>query len=226
MATTEVTGEQMQTYWESKGLNKRCPNDASKPYTFASLKEVIGFCNWLSEKDGLEPLYKQKEDSSGWNLDLRKPGYRLPFDFEWEYAARFGYDFFQKDGENDWKTMKDELDKKAEKQIPIEEINSGLVNYYYQESLRTPKKGCEYPLGMYDLCGNASEICMTVEQLPIQPEKVEVKFIQMLGDDSISNIEVVAPWLDKDLSDIDITDKDRAGYGFRILRTVPINLFE
>ena len=174
MATAETTGEQMQAFWRSKKPTKESPagTDPSKPYSSASLAEAIGFCNWLSEEDGLEPLYEQKE--GGWILDLRKPGYRLPFDFEWEYAARFGYDFFQKDEGNDWKAMKDELDKKRKDDAEIEEMNSGLVNYYYQPSLRTPRKDREYPLGMYDLCGNAPEICMTAEKQPLQPEVVEV----------------------------------------------------
>jgi hypothetical protein len=80
---------------------------------------------------------------------------------------------------------------------------------------------------MYDLCGNAPEICMTVEQLPEQPEWVEVEFIQMQGGSSISDIEVVAPWLgNEEPNDVDITDKGREGYGFRVIRTVPIHLFE
>ena len=225
MATLETTGEQMQAFWRSKGRIKE--TDPSEPYSYASLEEAIDFCNWLSEKDGLESLYERKEDSSGWNLDLRKPGYRLPFDFEWEYAARFGYDFFQKSGESDWNTMKAELDKKTEEQASIEDINSGLVNYYYQASLRTPQKGSEYPLGMYDLCGNAPEICMTVKDLPKKPELVEIEFIQMLGGNSISDIEAVAPWLsEEEPNGVNIMDESRGGYGFRVIRTVPVCLFE
>lgn len=229
MATTEATGEQMQAFWKSKHWKKECPAETapSEPYSCASLEEAIDFCNWLSERDGLEPLYEQKEDRSGWNLDLRRPGYRLPFDFEWEYGARFGYDFFQKPGESEWKTMKEELDKKVEEQASIEEINGGLVNYYYLTSLRTPRKSREYPLGMYDLCGNAPEICMTVKDLPKQPELVEVGFIQMLGGKSISDIEAVAPWLgEDDLNGVNITDKSRPAYGFRVIRTLPVYRFE
>ena len=101
------------------------------------------------------------------------------------------------------------------------------MNYYYQASLRTPRKGSEYPLGMYDLCGNAPEICMTVEDLPKDPEVVEIEFIQMLGGNSISAIEAVAPWLsDEAPSGVDIMDKGRGGYGFRVIRTVPVYLFE
>lgn len=227
MATTETTGKQMLAYLSAVGRTEWPKGaDPSEPYSYASLKEAIAFCNWLTEQDGLEPLYERKEDSSGWNLDLRKPGYRLPFDFEWEYAARFGYDFFPKSGESDWLTMKAELDRKVEDQASVEDINGGLVNYYYL-SLRNPQEGREYPLGMYDLCGNASEICMTIEELPKEPRKVEVEFVQMLGGESISDIKAVAPWLSEgEPNGVGITDKDKAGYGFRVIRTVPVYLFK
>ncbi len=227
MATAETTVEQMQAYWSATGQPNGCPagTEASKPYADASPAKAIAFCNWLSEQDGLEPLYEPKED--GWNLDLRKPGYRLPFDFEWEYAARFGYDFFPKSGESNWEAMKQELAKKVENQLSNEDINSGLVNYYDLTSLRMPKEGSEYPLGMYDLCGNASEICMTVEDLSKElEEEVEVGFVQMDGGEYISSLEVVAPWLSDEVSNgVSITDKDK-GCGFRVIRTVPICLFE
>jgi len=239
MAVAETTLEQIKLFWsgtdrvpswvppESKlGEQAEAP-DPLRPYSHASLEEAIGFCNWLSERDGLDPLYEPKEDDSGWNLDLRKPGYRLPFDFEWEYAARFGYDFFPKAGESDWNTMKAAFDAKVDEQAPEEEINGGLVNFYNLQTLRTPQESRAYPLGMFDLCGNAPEVCMTVEKMPKEPGLVEIDFIQMRGGKRISYIEAVAPWLGgEEFKGVGIEDKNEAEYGFRVIRTVPVHLFE
>lgn len=221
----------MQAFLDAKGTGKKLPSrtDPTKPFTDASLEEAIAFCNWLTEEDGLDPLYERKEDDSGWTLDLRKPGYRLPFDYEWEYAARFGYDFFQKSGVSNWNAMRDELNKQVEDQALPKDINNGVVNYY-RAAVRIPEKGHEYPLGMYDLCGNAPEICMTTEeQIGELKDGVEVGFIQMRGGKFISDIEAVAPWLsDGESNGVHISDeeKDSGEYGFRVIRTVPVYLFE
>ena len=44
---------------------------------------AVAFCNWLSEMHGLEPTY----DTSTWQCDRTRNGYRLPTEAEWERAA-------------------------------------------------------------------------------------------------------------------------------------------
>lgn len=56
---------------------------ASHPITAISWYGAVAFCNWLSEMEGLTPVY----DTATWQADFSKNGYHLPTEAQWERAA-------------------------------------------------------------------------------------------------------------------------------------------
>lgn len=91
LGVREVTNKEFRRFkpgHASGVINGISLNGDNQPVVNVTWEDAVRYLNWLSKKDGLEPFYREEKGT----FVPAKPmttGYRLPFESEWAYAARY-----------------------------------------------------------------------------------------------------------------------------------------
>ncbi len=151
----EVTFDEYDAFCDATGRLR--PYDwqwgrGRRPVVDVSWFDAVAYCNWLSEQEGLTPVYTldSARVTANWNAN----GYRLPTEAEWEYAARGGSAKAALFGNG-----KNIADPRAINFKPDNKKGLSVPGQYRERTVPVGSLNSPNALGLHDLSGNVWEWC-------------------------------------------------------------------
>ncbi len=138
----------------------------NNPVAKVTWSDAVQYCNWLSAREGLTPVYK--EEFGEWVAIRPFPdGYRLPTEAEWTWAIRYqgGNGALKYSWGKEWPPRRDAgnyADKSAADLVPT--IIPG-----YDDGFASTAEGGKFPanaLGIFDGAGNVAEWVNDIYTVP------------------------------------------------------------
>jgi formylglycine-generating enzyme required for sulfatase activity len=199
-------------------------NDDDMPAVNVSWQAAAEYLNWLSIRDGLQPVYIETVAGMAAYRPLRS-GYRLPTEAEWAWAARAA----GRDEEIVF-PWGDQLRPPADRFANLGDLSAQeilvttLVTYNDGFPITAPVGSFgRNPVGIFDLGGNVAEWVQDFYGIPVAADTVEV---DPLGPESGRFHVIRGPsWRSVSLTELRLAARDysvdeRDDVGFRIARNL------
>jgi formylglycine-generating enzyme required for sulfatase activity len=228
LGVREVTNAEFRAFrtdHDSGTFNGQPLNGDDQPVVRVEWVEVARFLNWLSIRDGLQPVYDATSESLQPSRPLRN-GYRLPTEAEWAWAARtagrdspviypWGNEMPPPDRFGNFADI-----------AAAEILPTTLVTYSDGFPVSAPVGSfAANPVGIFDLGGNVAEWAQDFYEVPVEGAQEGV-VIDPLGPETGRFHVVVDPsWRSATVTDLRLAYRNnsaegREDLGFRVARNL------